>query len=171
MSNKDIRFIGIDPSSKTGFVILDYDGNVVEAVEIEAENVTDPARIVELTKRVRKHLDPTTDKVLIEGFSYGSKGKAVDFQYGLGWTIRASLYINKIGYLDIPPKTLKKFVTGNGNSGKGAMVLPTYKKWGFEHKSDNVIDAYGLARIGWSMYHHENLTNYEKDVLSKLRKI
>ncbi|CRF29172.1 Uncharacterised protein [Mycobacterium tuberculosis] len=42
---------------------------------------------------------------------------------------------------------MKKFATGKGNAKKDEMVLPIYRKWGFEHGSDNVRDAFVLAQI------------------------
>ena len=168
MNKKDIRFVGIDPSSKTGFVILDSMGEVVIAEELKSKN-KDPLRMIDITKEIRAELKPT-DKIGIEGFAFGAKGRALDFQYGLGWLIRVMMYVDKISYSDITPSQLKKFASNRGNAKKDDLVLPIYKKWGFEHSSDNVRDAYVLARMVYSMYNHEGLVGYEQDVLKKIIK-
>lgn len=56
------------------------------------------------------------------------------------------------------------------NRSKDNMILPIYKKWGFEHDSDNVRDAYVLARIGYDMHSGGNLLKYEKEIINNLRK-
>lgn len=166
-----MNFVGLDLSTKTGIVKLNEKGEVVIAEEIEMKTTEDPKRMLGIWKRINKHLDYENDKILIEGFAYNAKGRGVSFQYGLGWIVRAKLFEAGKEYLDVTPTQVKKFATNKGNISKDGMVLPIYKKWGFEHDSDNVRDAYVLAKIGWSMYNPENLMKYEKEVLKNLRKI
>lgn len=169
MTKEDIRFVGIDPSTKTGFVILDSNGDVIVEEEIKVTATKDPARMISITKEIKGHLKPN-DKVVIEGFAYGAKGRAVDFQYGLGWIIRAMLFIEKFGYSDATPSQVKKFASNRGNAKKEDLVLPLYKKWGYEHHSDNVRDAYIMAKMAYYMYNPEGLLQYEQDVLRKMVK-
>lgn len=164
-----MRFVGIDPSTKTGFVILDSSGEVVEQEEIRSKITTDPARMIDIVRQVKAYLQPN-DKIIIEGFAYGAKGNAVDFQYGLGWLIRAMLHVEKYKYSIATPSQVKKFASNRGNAKKEDLVLPLYKKWGYEHHSDNVRDAYVLARMGYSMYNQDGLQKYEQDVLRKMVK-
>lgn len=169
MSKENIRFVGIDPSTKTGFVILDSEGEVVLAEEFQSKSSTDPLRMIDITKQIKAELRPM-DRIAIEGFAYGAKGRAVGLQYGLGWLIRAMMYIEKFSYTEVTPSQLKKFASNRGNAKKEDLVLPIYKKWGFEHSSDNVRDAYVLAKMAYSMYNHEGLAKYEQDVLKKIIK-
>lgn len=166
---EEIRYVGIDPSSKTGLVIMDSSGEVLVEEEIKAKSTKDPQRMLEILNEVKSYLKPN-DRVIIEGFAYGAKGNAVDFQYGLGWLIRAMLYSNKIKYTEATPSQVKKFCSNRGNAKKEDLVLPLYKKWNYEHRSDNVRDAYILARMGYSMYNHQGLQGYEQDVLRKMVK-
>lgn len=169
-----MRFVGVDPStSGTGLCIFDSDGSLIEAVSLKAikNNDDDPKRFRDLANRLRKHMNPSTDIVMIEGFSYNSVGRGVSVTYGVGWLIRDMLNEHGFRWLDIPPKTLKKFISGNGNANKKMLEAPTKEKWGFESKSNDIIDAYGLAKIAYSMYNHEGLLKYEQDILRKLRKI
>ena len=166
---KELRFVGIDPSTKTGFVILDSNGEVIVEEEIRPTATKDPARMIDIVKQIKAYLQPN-DKIVIEGFAYGAKGRAVDFQYGLGWLIRAMLHVEKYGYSDATPSQVKKFASNRGNAKKEDLVLPLYKKWGYEHPSDNVRDAYIMAKMAYSMYNHEGLQLYEQDVLRKMVK-
>lgn len=169
MTKESIRFVGIDPSTKTGFVVLDENGEVLVEEEIRATATKDPARMIGIARQVKAYLQPN-DKVVIEGFAYGAKGKAVDFQYGLGWLIRAMLHIEKFGYSDATPSQVKKFASNKGNAKKEDLVLPLYKKWNYEHHSDNVRDALIMAKMAYYMYNPEGLLSYEQDVLSKMVK-
>ena len=163
------RYIGIDPSTKTGFVILGEDGQVQQQKEISSKKKQDPERFIDLAQQVLDSVTPA-DFVCIEGFSYGSKGAGVSTQYGIGWILRAEMHRRRILYTEVPPSSLKKFATGKGNCKKDAMVLPIYKKWQFESDSDNIRDAYVLARIAKALEVKEELTAYQEDALKKVAK-
>jgi crossover junction endodeoxyribonuclease RuvC len=162
-----MRYVGIDPSTKTGLVVLN--GEKEWTSEITTKVKSDPERFINITEQI---LDNLTDGdiICIEGFSYGSKGKGVSTQYGIGWLIRAELIRNGYTYIEVPPTSVKKFATGKGNTKKDEMVLPIYKKWGFEHASDNVRDAFVLAQIAKGIYDSSNLTEYQKEALKKVSK-
>lgn len=49
--------------------------------------------------------------------------------------------------LRVPPATLKKYVTGKGNSKKQEMLLGVYKNFGVEFADDNAADSYSLSRL------------------------
>jgi len=166
-----VRYVGLDISTKTGLCILDVDGNVLDSRELLTQDLGDPQRMMDLSERILKFLNPETDKVIIEHFAYSGKGQGVSFQYGAGYIVREMLINNNIPYTEVAPTSLKKFASNNGQAKKDALVLPIYKKWGFEHDSDNVRDAFVLSRMGWSMYNHDNLLAYEKEVLKKITKI
>lgn len=169
---QEMRFVGIDPSTAgTGLVVLSEDGKVIDSVSLKAGKEDDPLRFMKLTKRIRKHLNPATDRVLIEGFAYGAKGKGVSVLYGLGWCIRIMLTEEVFKWEEVAPTALKKFASGKGNAKKEDLVLPVYKKWGFESSSNDITDAFVLAKIGWSMYNHGDLLEYEKEVLKKLKRV
>lgn len=163
-----IRYVGVDPSTLCGLVILE-DGKAVLADEKTSKIAKDPERFVDITKQVVSQLKQG-DCVLIEGFSYGSKGRGVSVQYGIGWTLRVLLKLKGFEYIVVTPSQLKKFASGKGNTKKENLVLPIYKKWGFEHESDNVRDAYVLARIGEALNEDVELTNYQKEVVDVIKK-
>jgi crossover junction endodeoxyribonuclease RuvC len=163
-----MRFVGIDPSTKTGLAIIDKNNEIINVQEVFSTSKEDPERFVDIASQILEELHPN-DIIAIEGFSYGSKGKGVSTQYGLGWIIRTFLYERGYDYIEIPPTSVKKFATGKGNVKKDAMVLPIYKHWGFEHSSDNVRDAYVLAKVAKALHEEEGLTAYQKEVMKKIQ--
>jgi crossover junction endodeoxyribonuclease RuvC len=87
------------------------------------------------------------------------------FAGGLHHGIRNELYKRKLPYHEVAPNAVKKFVNVSGWEGevgskkrltgpqkKRAVMNATYEHFGFEHKSDNVVDAYILARIALEIW-------------------
>ena len=163
-----MRFVGLDLSTKTGLVIIDELGNVLTEAEITSKVKKDPQRMIDLTEQVLSHLEKD-DVIAIEGFSYGSRGRGVAFQYGYGYSVQISLYKNDFKYLIVTPSQVKKFATGKGNTSKDNMILPIYKKWGYEHESDNVRDAYVLAQIAMATKKDTKLTKYQRQIIEDLK--
>lgn len=163
-----MRFVGIDLSTKTGLVILDRFGEVITAKEITSKIKTDPERMIDLTEQVMSHIKDD-DIIAIEGFSYGSRGRGMSFQFGYGYAVRIAMWTANKPYLIVTPSQLKKYATGKGNSSKDNMILPIYKKWGFEHDSDNVRDAYVLAQIARATKKELELTKFQQEIIDDLR--
>ena len=89
--------------------------------------------------------------VVLEGYSFGSQGRAI-FQIGeLGGVVRFWLWGHGLPTVEVAPSTLKKFSTGKGNCGKDAMIAAAIRRFGFEGCDNNEADAYliwCLARHG-----------------------
>lgn len=175
--------IGIDPSlTSTGIVVLR--GN---KVELAVTTKNKPAlgtiervrliyeRIVDIQENLsdgEKWQAP--DLIVIEGFSYGSKGRSVfDIAY-LGWRIREELEWLKeqdnIPWLEVPPSQLKKFATGQGNANKEIILQQVYKRWGVEFSDNNQADAYVLAQIGRAyLGETDDLTAFQLEVIANLK--
>ena len=112
-----MRFVGIDLSTKTGLVILDESGQVQTAKEITSKVKKDPERMIDLTEQLLEHLEDD-DVIAIEGFSYGSRGRGMSFQFGYGYAVRIAMWTANKPYLIVTPSQLKKYATGKGNSSK-----------------------------------------------------
>lgn len=164
-----MRFVGLDLSTKTGLVIIDESGNVLTEKEITSKVKEDPQRMIDLTEQVLSHLEKD-DVIAIEGFSYGSRGKGVSFQFGYGYSVQIELYKRDFDFLIVSPSQVKKFATGKGNASKESMILPIYKRWGYEHESDNVRDAFILAQIARATKINTKLTKYQKEIIDALKK-
>src|SRR5699024_12690106 len=107
-------------------------------------------------------------KIAIEGFSYGSRGQGMSFQFVLGYAFRIELCKRNIPFLIETPSQGKKYATGKGNTSKDNMILPIYRNWGLEHDNDNVRDAYVLARIMYDMEMGARF-EYQKSILADLQ--
>lgn len=87
--------------------------------------------------------------ILIEGYSMGSKGQAITGLAEFGGLLRNQLVRNKGPLvLEVPPTTLKKFVTGTGQCDKGRVQAHAAKRWGVIFDTNDETDAYVLARFG-----------------------
>lgn len=170
-SNEKV-YVGIDPSTKTGLVVIDKEGNVLQAGELRSEYKDDPRRMLDLAKKLRKHLTKYS-VVCIENWSYNSSGRGVSVQYGIGWAFRFVLFEQSIPYAEIAPTSAKKFATGSGRANKQDIINAAEDKFGFATKSDNVADAFFMAHIARAMDNKEvfdSLTNYQKEVVLTLLK-
>lgn len=149
--NKETLFVGLDPSiNATGVVILDDCGNIVEQKTFSINN-TDKVfeeSLIQYEKEI-KFIPNILNlgSVYIEGPAYQSAGQVILQMGAIHFFTRLYLYKHKVNYKVIAPGTLKKFVTGKGNSKKDIMLLKTFKKWGVEFEDNNICDAYGLARM------------------------
>jgi crossover junction endodeoxyribonuclease RuvC len=177
-----MRFVGIDPSTKTGFVALDESGNVLRAKELTGVGSEDPRRMSTLIDEVMAHLQPG-DVICIEGFPYDTQ-RAM-FAGGLHWGIRNELFKRKLKYYEVAPNAVKKFVNVSGWIGekgsKERLKGPAKKKavkdaviehYGFRDKSDNIVDAYILAQIAQELWvevnHFRLLPSYQAEVIQSI---
>ncbi len=148
---KETIFVGLDPSiNATGVVILDDCANIIEqrSFSIKDPNGIFEKSLIAYEKEISFiHKILNLGSVYIEGPAYQAAGQAILQMGAIHFCTRVSLYKKRVNYKVIAPGTLKKFVTGKGNSKKDVMLLKTYKKWGVEFTDNNICDAYGLARM------------------------
>jgi len=174
-----MRFVGIDPASKTGFVALGPDGMPLKSKEITGDSKKDPERMATLIDNIIYQVDKE-DIICIEGFPYATQ-RAM-FAGGLHHGIRNALWKRGIRYYEVAPNSVKKFVdvTGwIGESGnkrrlkdkekKKAVMDAVKKHYGFVHSSDNVVDAYILAQIAKSMYTKKVKYEHQISVVENLK--
>jgi crossover junction endodeoxyribonuclease RuvC len=151
--NKETLFVGLDPSiNATGVVILDNCAGIVEQKTFSINNHDKifEESLIQYEKEI-KFIPNIVNlgAVYIEGPAYQSAGQVILQMGAIHFFTRVYLYKRNINFKVIAPGTLKKFVTGKGNSKKEIMLLKTYKKWGVEFTDNNLCDAYGLARMAF----------------------
>jgi len=156
-----MRFVGIDPSTKTGFVALDETGQVLKAKELTGVGAVDPKRMITLIDEIIEHIQKD-DFIVIEGFGFASQ-QAIQLG-GIGWGIRMALARRGFTYTEATPTQLKKFASGKGNTKKDELAVHIYKNFGFEHASDNVRDAYVLAEIALALKLNRVKRAYQSEV-------
>jgi crossover junction endodeoxyribonuclease RuvC len=178
--------IGIDPSlTSTGIVVLrDGEIEIAQTTKNKPELGT-ICRVHSILHQIigtlndmddiyKPELSQAPDLIVIEGFSYGSKGRSVfDIAY-LGWRIREELERLRTGdnipWLEVPPSQLKKFATGQGNANKEIILQQVYKRWGVEFSDNNQADAYVLAQIGRAyLGETDDLTAFQQEVIANLK--
>lgn len=89
-------------------------------------------------------------QVIIEEYSFGSMSSSTDLIHELGGVIK--YHLRKLGQapVEISPKSVKKFIAGNGNADKDVM-LACVQKMGMPILDHNMADAFGLARFGHAL--------------------
>lgn len=85
--------------------------------------------------------------VAIEGYSYGAKGSAVYQIAELGGCLRLYLHSRRIHWIEVSAPTIKQFAAGSGKAAKEEMRLAVYKRWGFEARTNDEVDAFALAEL------------------------
>jgi crossover junction endodeoxyribonuclease RuvC len=142
--------IGIDLSlTSTGLVRLERDGTVDHQSAIPTSPKSPlQNRQLAILEAITAVMEPV-DLVVIEGPSLGKFiGKAWD-RAELAGIVKFRIWRIQDRYpLIIPPTMLKKFATGVGVGEKPAMAVAAFKRFGWEHKSNDVTDAFLLAQLG-----------------------
>lgn len=177
-----MRFVGIDPSTKTGFVALDGQGRVLKAKELTGIGDKDPKRMVTLINEIIEHIQKD-DLIVIEGFPFATQ-RAM-FAGGLHHGIRNELYKRGLKYYEVAPNSVKKFVgvTGwvgkkgdkkrlTGHQKKKAVLAAVQEMFGFTHTSDNIVDAYIMAQIAHEIWMELNvmriLPKHQQEVIDSI---
>lgn len=171
-------FVGLDLSmSATGVAVLDEHGKLLESATIETKAPKEKGlvarfhrvnHIVSIIEATVLSYGPC--KIAIEGHSHGSgmrRGSdgqqfqqrgGIDRHELFGAVVHRLLSMKAVkldALEEVPPKSLKKFWTSNGNSGKDEMgqeadrrgfelkyLMPKKKVWMYK---DNEVDALALA--------------------------
>lgn len=175
--------IGIDPSlTSTGLVVLGRDGDLAVAEALRPpKGLTGAARLDALHQQFSRWLRSTRAAIdlgryeapivaALEGYGYSANSQRLAELGEWVGLIKWELWRNNIGFFVVPPARLKKFVTGKGTAQKDEMRLAIYKRWHFEHPSNDVVDAYGLARIALAIAGGaDGLTKAQAEVVSAIR--
>ncbi len=187
--------IGIDQSlTSTGLAMLSTDGSFARTKAVVPKTHGIP-RLREIEAAVVRWVEDAPeypDLVVMEGYSFGARGRSI-FQLGeLGGVLKVALA--RLGFEEstrmparglnardeegqgvdgglvvVPPTQLKKFATSKGTADKRQMALSVYKRWGFEADTDDEVDAYALARLGAALLGvADGLTEVQRGVVDKL---
>lgn len=132
------------------------------------------ARLARVRDEIFEALDGwEPDLVVIEGPSMGqargSSGSVHD-RSGLWWHIVARTC--EVGWpvTEVPPATLKKYITGKGTTAKNPVSMHLLKRFGVEIEDDNEADAFGLRALGLDLLGHPlaTLPVVNREALEKL---
>ena len=163
-----VKIMGLDLSLvETVWCVIYDDGTMHKGtVTTKLKGVERLSAIKTMLINIIDEFDPVL--VVIEGYSFGSRGRAI-FSIGeLGGVVKTMLFDREVEFIDVAPTMVKKYATGKGTSPKDNVMLSVYKKWGVEFTNNNECDAYVLAHIGFSTLDiDQNLTKYQKEVVDK----
>lgn len=145
----ELRVVGFDLSLRaTG--VADVDGSL-HTIK------TKKLRGVERLSYIECYLTPfilRADLVVIEGYSFGSKGRAT-FNIGeLGGVIRLACHRAHTSVLECPPTVVKKLATGKGNASKDEVLAAAIED-GAKPTNYDESDAYWLRK--WGQEQHERV--------------
>lgn len=147
--------IGLDASlTGSALVVLDQRTAQILYVNTFSNDLEGTTRLAYLKTEILSEISnfgKDDVPIFIEGYGFSFRG--CDFKLAeLGGVLR--LGINESlerTFIEVPPTTLKMFITGKGNAAKNIMLEQVYRKYkvGSEVlKDDNQVDAYALARFG-----------------------
>ncbi|WP_226671590.1 hypothetical protein [Metabacillus litoralis] len=98
-----MRFVGIDPSTKTGFIALDERGQVIVQNELTGFGSVDPKRMRTMIVDIMAHVKE--EKVIaIESVGFASQ-QAVQ-NGGITWGVRMALDGRKLNYIEVAPNAV-----------------------------------------------------------------
>lgn len=107
-----------------------------------------PERLSALRQALRDTLEAQKpDLVVLEDYSYGSKGRSVINIAEWGGVLRLTLHETGLTVALVPPTSLKAWATGKGNAGKAAVVSEVTLRAGRTFATDDQADAWAL----WAM--------------------
>lgn len=144
-----MKVLGIDPSTRTGLVFISLEQAYISTTVLQFPDRRGMFRVQSIAEAFAAYLgERSPDLAVIEGYVQGPNPATVFKQVEIGTVLRLALHnLGKPWYL-CPPSTLKKYATGNGRSKKPEVAAAVKERWGFECPSDDVVDAYVLAKIG-----------------------
>jgi crossover junction endodeoxyribonuclease RuvC len=85
--------------------------------------------------------------VFVEGYGYANAHTLATL-VELGSLVRQVLHESEAVWYEVPPTSLKKFLTGRGNAKKDEILLAVYKRFGIECSGHDEADAVALAFFG-----------------------
>ena len=110
-----------------------------------------------------------TAVVFIEGYSFASPQFA--HQLGeYGGLLRAGLLKLVAEVIEVPPSSLKKFITGSGNAKKEQVIAHICRRWKHIFDTNDEADAFGLVQFGLRYLGlAECDSNAQREVIEKLK--
>lgn len=169
------RVVGIDPSL-TGFALAAATSpaacDLFEWSSHGGKADLVGARIDRYRSLIGRALEALAERpalILLEGYSYGSRGSSVTLAE-FGGVLRRALLDEGHPVVEVSPSELKKWATGKGNAGKPAVISALSKRYGRTFETDNEADAYGLAMMALQILGAEPAHNAaQRAIVQKLR--
>ena len=166
------KVLGLDVSlTGTGWCKTGQDTTMWNSGVIETKGMLGHERKQFILDNIKTKLDKNM-LVIIEGYSFASKGSSIIQIAEMGGIIRHYLFQNGYKYIEIAPTTLKKYATGKGNTDKALVLKEVYKNWKMDFFDDNECDAFVLGAIGKELLESNDfLKAYQKEVIKQIKEL
>ena len=168
-------YIGLDISTKTGLCVLNPHRGGLSIITklITTKKFTGLERANHIANECMSIIEseipvPVTNsyRIVIEGYGFTRTQNLVPL-IEVGTVLRYRLFLQGYKYIDVPPTSLKKFVTGKGNVKKEMMLKEVYKRWNIDCDTNDEADAVGLAYFGMALDGKVKLPEENKKALQK----
>lgn len=141
-------YLGVDPSLRCpGFALVDDAGVLVASSHHATGELRGAERLASLDDALLNFILPYRSWIVrtaIENYSIGSNNRPFDLGE-VGGVYRLRLYRMGLDYIEVPPTSMKKFVTGNGNATKESVSIFLGRNYGITLQQPDEADAAGLA--------------------------
>lgn len=142
-----MRLLAIDPSLNQSGIA--YGDGRTETVQ--PGKLTGTPRLAWLQQQfLCKISNYNPDAVLVEDYSYGSKGSSIVQIAEWGGVLRLLLFGLQVPVTFIPPKCLKQWVTGKGNGDKMAVLSELTHRAGKVWRTTDEAEAWALLTMGYA---------------------
>ena len=144
-----MHILGLDLSlTSTGYAIVETGAGSVVAGRLQPGKRRDHERMEWLYQAVREQARGCSLAV-VEGPSFASSHKQHEMG-GMWWLVTYMLWHNNYKIVVVPPSSLKKYLTGNGNAGKDLVLSSVIRRFpqAAEITGNDEADALGLAAMG-----------------------
>ena|SRR3990167_474498 len=146
-----MRILGIDPGlAKLGWCLLIPDGKKFDyqtgIIGKNLDGLDEIKRLATIRDVVRDLLtNNLPNMAAMEGYSWGSKFNG-PIMGEIGGIVKIACYDAGVPLKIVAPATLKKFVTGRGNSDKAVMRQRIFKRWKKEFATQDEAEAFAIAQ-------------------------
>lgn len=157
--------MGLDLSlTSSGWARMDGSGGVVSGTVRSGSSSRGAARLSYVCSVVEGLVDGSCAElsssgvraervsgVVVEGYSFGSQGRATFSVGELGGAVRVRLFEMGVPFVEVSPALLKKFAVGSGQASKDEVLLAAARRGGslFSGMSNDEADAFWLLVSGY----------------------
>ena len=157
---------GIDLSlTATGIALIDTEAkafgdepvvvHTLRSKGVKGDGLASRARRLRLLADAVETLVYAADYAVIEQPAFSQTGGSHHDRSGLWWITVERLASRAVSTVEIPPTSLKKYVTGKGNASKMEVMAKLIRLMpDVELGNDNEADALGLALMGARKFGH-----------------
>lgn len=171
------RIVGLDLSlTSTGWADQAVPNTRLDFGTIKTGELRDLERLEYIRLAISRLTDQKGPCVaILEDFAFARANQAHQMG-GLGYTVRLQLWRAGVPFLLVAPMTLKKFITGKGNTEKDTIMMELLDRFKVKVTNNNEADAVGLARLGLALYSEMpsnslvGLIAPQREVVADLRK-